>query len=406
MKDGLPNDHGLPAEVLSIRALMPSVGEMPFLTDIQYEALTHGVARGQSVIVSAPTSTGKTLIGLWTIAASVLSNRRAVYLVSHRALAKQKFEEIRLVFGGTILEDANSSLVIATGDGVEDVQGRRVSNALDSRILVATYEKFLHCLAVSGPPPDLTDVCIVCDEIQLVGDEHRGSNVELLLTLLKRAGWYQLVGLSAVLSANDVTDLSDWLDVSVLRNPKREKALRIECRAPDRVLTTAADPDLGVRPVSQINARRPQDTLQVVRELMREEQEKNSQPRIVFCMRIDDTYTLASTWTNSLPGPANMQVPRPPGADVSAELLRVLGRRAAYHNAELSEDERELVEARLAAGDIDVVFSTTTLAAGVNFPLGSAIFNSWKRFNIERRTREPINRAEFQNMAGRVGRMG
>jgi helicase len=87
-------------------------------------------------------------------------------------------------------------------------------------------------------------------------------------------------------------------------------------------------------------------------------------------------------------------------------LLRVLGRRAAYHNAELSEDERELVEARLAAGDIDVVFSTTTLAAGVNFPLGSAIFNSWKRFNIERRTREPINRAEFQNMAGRVGRMG
>jgi helicase len=401
MKEGLPANHGLPPEILSIAALLPSEGGTPLLTDIQYDALAFGVAREESAIVSAPTSTGKTLIGLWAIASSMLGGRRAVYLVSHRALARQKFDELLAVFGRTILED-HSTLVIATGDGVEDARGRRVSSPLDSRILVATYEKFLHCLAVNGPPRDLSDVCLVCDEIQLIGDEHRGSHVELLLTLLKRARWNQFVGLSAVLSLRDTNELSGWLDITPLRNPKREKALRIECRTPDRVLKTTADPDHGVRPVSDSPDRRSRDVLQIVREMVRDQERR---PVIVFCMRLDDTYSLASTWVQTGAGEGNPVV-RPPGADVSQDLLQALGRRAAYHNAELTEDERELVESRLATGQVDVVFSTTTLAAGVNFPLGSAVFNSWKRHNFDRNVKEPISRAEFQNMAGRVGRMG
>ena len=212
MREGLPQDHGLAKEILSIPALVPSTEGTPLLTDIQYEALAHGVARGESVIVSAPTSTGKTLIGLWAIAASILTQRRAVYLVSHRALAHQKFGELLSVFGRTILED-HSTLVIATGDGVEDALGRRISNPLHSGVLVATYEKFLHSLAVGGPPRDLSDVCLVCDEIQLIGDQQRASNVELLLTLLKRAQWNQFVGLSAVLSPRDAEELSSWLGV-------------------------------------------------------------------------------------------------------------------------------------------------------------------------------------------------
>jgi helicase len=402
VREGLPENHGLAPVILANRTLVPVVDGRPLLTDIQYEALAVGVARGQSAIVSAPTSTGKTLVGLWTIAAAVLQGHRAVYLVSHRALARQKFDEMRTVLGVGILEDIDSSLVIATGDGVEDAQGRRVANALEAQVLVATYEKFLHSLAVNGPPRDLRDVCIVCDEIQLIGDKHRGGQVELLLTLLKRAGWRQLIALSAVLSPRDVVELSEWLGVSPLRNPRREKTLRIECRAIDGLLYTIAHPDHGVRPVAESEDRLQQETTEIVRELMDVEHRK---PVIVFCMRIEDTYTLASTWVQNHRGPV-IAVARPPGAEVGGDLLQSLGRRAAYHNAELTEDERELVEQRLQGGQVDVVFATSTLAAGVNFPLGSAVFHSWKRFNFERQIREPISRSEFQNMAGRVGRMG
>lgn len=55
---------------------------------------------------------------------------------------------------------------------------------------------------------------------------------------------------------------------------------------------------------------------------------------------------------------------------------------------------------------IDVVFATSTLAAGVNFPLGSAVFSKWKRWDFDKKKHLPIRRDEFQNMAGRVGRMG
>ena len=63
---------------------------------------------------------------------------------------RQKFDEMRAVLRPPILDDADSSLVIATGDGVEDMQGRRIANPLEAQVLVATYEKFLHCLAVNG----------------------------------------------------------------------------------------------------------------------------------------------------------------------------------------------------------------------------------------------------------------
>lgn len=400
MREGLPVGHGLTAAVLDNPALMPRANNSAFLTDIQYTALEYGIARSESAIVSAPTSTGKTLIGLWTIAASIVEGGRAVYLVSHRALARQKFDELQAVFGRTILTDP-ATLVLATGDGVEDAAGRRITNPLESSVLVATYEKFLNCLAVSGPPRDLSDLCLVCDEIQLISEEGRGSHVELLLTLLKRSGWKQFVGLSAVLSERDAADLSAWLNVGHLRNPNREKALRIECRTPTGVLVTTADPDFGMEPVHEVAQRLPRETLQIVREMM---QHEGRRPIIVFCMRIDDTYSLAQNWVAATP--AREQVLRPPGAEVSADLLHALSCRAAYHNAELTEDERELVEARLKDGHVDVVFSTATLAAGVNFPLGSAVFHAWKRYNFARRVAVPIERAEFQNMAGRVGRMG
>lgn len=84
MREGLPEGHGLAQEVVCDPSLVPVAGGQALLTDVQYEALAVGVARGESAIISAPTSTGKTLIGLWTIAAAVLEGHRAVYLVSHR----------------------------------------------------------------------------------------------------------------------------------------------------------------------------------------------------------------------------------------------------------------------------------------------------------------------------------
>jgi helicase len=239
----------------------------------------------------------------------------------------------------------------------------------------------------------------VCDEVQLVGDKHRGQNVELLLTLLRKAGWLQFLGLSAVLSDTDARTMGDWLQIGVVRNPTREKALRIECRSPTITHEVYAAPGRDGDPAAHPGARQ-RGTHEQVAELLGRE----LGPVIVFCMRVDDTYTLCAEWTRR--HDPSVRVVPPPGLELDEELSRALARRAALHNAELSEDERLFVEQKIASGEVDVVFSTSTLAAGVNFPLSSAVFASWQRWNSDRRQYEPIGRAEFQNMAGRVGRMG
>jgi helicase len=198
MKTILPPNHGL-SESLQQNLVFKDEAGQPALSDIQYEALNAGVARGQSTLVVSPTSTGKTQIALWAIANSVEHGSNTVYLVTHRALAKQKFEDFKTQLLNQYLGGNASSLVVATGDYIEDVDGEAPKDPLNAPLLVATYEKYLALLSASGVPKDMRNTVIVCDEIQLIGDVNRGQHVEVLLTLLRNAGWRQFVGLSAVL---------------------------------------------------------------------------------------------------------------------------------------------------------------------------------------------------------------
>jgi len=318
MKNGLPTDCGLTPELIAIPNLVPHVDGIPSLTDAQFEALEAGIAKGASVLVSAPTSTGKTLIGWWAIASAVKSGRRAVYLVSHRALAKQKFEEAQRLFLNPLLENDRASLVYATGDAVEDASGRKTSAPLSASILIATYEKFLGCLSTGGPPRDLSDVTFVCDEVQLIGDKTRGKSVELLLTLLKRAKWNQFVALSAVMASTDADSFSDWLGLKLIRNPTREKALRLQCRTPSNVYEVLAAPNSdGIITKKDINTAQLPNA--IVRDLHNNSQNK---PTIVFCMKLDDTYKLSSNWVANKPVMRTVTIPA--GLDLGPNLLRCL----------------------------------------------------------------------------------
>src|SRR3546814_9761235 len=87
------------------------------------------------------------------------------------------------------------------------------------------------------------------------------------------------------------------------------------------------------------------------------------------------------------------------GPEINADLIRSVERRSAFHNAELSDDERRFVEEQIAEGNVDVVFATSTLAAGVNFPLGSAVFSSWRRYNFDRKAhRSEEHTSELQSL--------
>ncbi|GEM18525.1 DEAD/DEAH box helicase [Gluconobacter oxydans] len=399
MKTTLPPACRLSQRVLDTPELMPRDGANYSITDAQYAALDAGLTDGKSLLISAPTSTGKTLIGWWAAANGLEHGKKFVYLVSHRALASQKFDEIQKLFRGPWLGDDPHALVCATGDGVIDGSGRANSSPLSATILVATYEKYLALISAGGPPQDLSNVVFVCDEIQLIGDSSRGKHVELLLSVLKRTGWYQFIGLSAVMDDIGAQQLAHWLNLSLVKVDTREKSLTIEGRWRSGNLIARSTPN-GIEPLHNLPTVKEMELNDMIQELV----DLEKKPVIVFCMRVDDCYDLAEKWATTQA--ATQSVEAPAGLDLDAGLLQLINKRCAFHNAELSEAERAFVEELMKDKTVDVVFATSTLAAGVNFPLGSAVFSRWKRWDFDKREHVPIRRDEFQNMAGRVGRMG
>lgn len=64
-----------------------------WLTDVQEKAIAAGVAQGASATVRTPTSSGKTLVGELALANALTQGLDVLYLVSHKALADQKFSD-------------------------------------------------------------------------------------------------------------------------------------------------------------------------------------------------------------------------------------------------------------------------------------------------------------------------
>mgnify|MGYP001222759974 CR=1 FL=1 len=403
MKTGLPSGHGLSQSIVSGPLLRRNASGEIELTDVQYEALEAGVAKGKSVLAVAPTSSGKTDIGIIAATAwldnGITEGRRVVYLTSHRALARQKFYEFQKRLAPLFSLSA-SELVLATGDDVVDANGDPVTDVFYTPVVVATYEKYLNMLAGSGFRGGTEKVCCIADELQLLSDKSRGQNVEILMTIL-RSDSGQIVGLSAVMEEKYATLLASWMNASLIRTAKREVELIYELRTPASTLTTTTEYE------SEPDSSRPRtiDTIGTLTELLREAGEH--EPIAVFCMSKKEVFELAEEWSAvaaRLGARVDDDLPlfREPTTSAD-ELNKYLPHRFAYHTADLNEDERIAVEARLDGNNLRVVFATTTLAAGLNYAFRTVIIHNWERWNGS--GRDPIPAGEFHNMAGRAGRL-
>lgn len=408
MKTDLPRGHGLSARLLQTR-LIRGTGDNLSLTDAQYLALSQGVGIGKSALVVAPTSSGKTDVGLYAAAtwleAGDQMSRKVAYLVSHRALARQKYLELRQTDMLEVLELDRVQLILATGDEVIDGSGEPNQDPLEATLIIATYEQFLALLAGSGLRQDMSHYCVVADEVQLVADEGRGQDIEILLTLIKAANCGQFVGLSAVLHKDDCSYLAEWLELEMVRVDQREVPLTLELRTPDATHATT----FGNRDRIDKGAPTPAlDTLDILKELANKP--KDSYPAAVFCMTKPRVEDLARAWAKEL-GPQAAAVSTQlelfdEMSGLSSELLVYVDNQFGVHTADLLETERALIEDKLDQDKLTIVFATTTLAQGLNYSFQTVIFDKWWRRNYAKQVDEPISKADFHNMAGRAGRLG
>ena len=130
------------------------------LTDIQELAIVAGVPLGSSAIVCAPTSSGKTLIGELALAKALSDGFDALYLVSHKALAEQKFSDLSDRFSKPRWNSV-VTVGISTGD--------REEGDVICRVLISTYEKALGLILAGRIKVGKS--LIIADELQLLGEE-------------------------------------------------------------------------------------------------------------------------------------------------------------------------------------------------------------------------------------------
>jgi replicative superfamily II helicase len=379
------------------------------LNDLQLEAVNEKrILSGESLFVVAPTSSGKTFIGEMTAVKSVLQGRKAVFLLPYKALTNEKYDQFSRLYGDRL----GLRVIRCTGDRLDDA-GPFIRGKYDLALL--TYEMFLG-LALSTPSVLNQIGLVVLDEAQFITDPSRGITVELLLTHLITAREKgivpQLIVLSAVIGS--VNSFDEWLGCNQLVTTTRPVPL-IEGVLDRSGVFEYLDEDGQVKTTQllsygEVRQRRDKPSSQdVIVPLVRKLLSENPTEQIIIFRNNRGAAAGCAGYLAAESGlpPATMALAELPTHDLStnsARLRACLQGGTAFHNTNLSPQEKEVVERAFRdSGTVRVLGATTTVAAGINTPASTVILAEQEFLGDDGR---PFSIAEYKNMAGRAGRLG
>jgi len=187
------------------------------LDDFQIEA-SQALREGLSVLVSAPTGNGKTLVAEMLAKDVMAAGQGMIYTSPLKALSNQKYRDFKELFG-----DENVGLV--TGD---------ISINPGAPMLIMTTEIFRNwCL--SEPEQLAKTSYVVFDEIHYLDDAERGTTWEE--SILFAPPNIKILGLSATVP--NVDEMADWIssvrggNVVVILDKRRRVPLAIRWFLPE-----------------------------------------------------------------------------------------------------------------------------------------------------------------------------
>ena len=439
----------------------------PFPIDaFQLEAMQH-LARGRSVLVTAPTGTGKTLVAEYAVWRAQQHNQRVIYTTPLKALSNQKYRDMCNLYG-------SEAVGLVTGDIVEHSK---------ASIVIMTTEVYRNMLLEDGSerfvdgerptPASLADVgYIVFDELHYLSDAGRGPVWEE--AIICSPPTVQLVGLSA--TASNAQDLANWISrvhrpISLVIHTERAVPLehfyfldnklhmvmdasgkRIE-RFPDiggetrlamaqgrnRRFRINEDEEDQARK-RQTQATEEQSTEEGGASTSEEGEKKNKRPRphktaepgeILTALGeanllptlyflpgrkvVEEAALSAARHLFTTPEEAELLrqevsewLEHLPSEDRNLQqvhaLIDLLPRGLGFHHAGLLPALKVLVETLFARGHLRAVFATDTLALGVNMPARSVVVGSLSKFDGQEMRLLTPN--EYSQLTGRAGRRG
>jgi ATP-dependent RNA helicase HelY len=405
------------------------------LDDFQLEAI-RALANRHSVLVAAPTGTGKTVVGEFGIFMARKYGARAIYTTPIKALSNQKYRDFRGLWG-------ENEVGLLTGDVVVN---------REAPVRVMTTEVLRNMLVTGAKIDDVG--AIVFDEVHYMGDAERGTAWEESILLAPQG--VPLVCLSATVP--NASEIAEWIrdahgELTCVFHDQRAVPLEHRYFLPDadaekhsfRVsLVMDADgnvtPDAkrlrtvggelagrvrwggvatgGFRGEDRVagadkDPREAPPAWRVVRYLESEQ----LTPAIYFVFSRRATEELASSCVALKPVPHAADLVREAKArlsDLSPEdrnlrqvamlVGRFLPRGVAVHHAGLLPQVKLLVEEFFQAGKLRAVFATDTLALGINMPARTVVIGEMLKYDGQ--SRRLLTPNEYRQMTGRAGRRG
>ncbi|SCZ95074.1 BZ3500_MvSof-1268-A1-R1_Chr11-3g03585 [Microbotryum saponariae] len=400
----------------------------PFELDPFQKVSIASIQRNESVLVSAHTSAGKTVVAEYAIAQCLKAGQRVVYTSPIKALSNQKYREMLAEFG---------DVGLMTGD---------VTINPTASCLVMTTE-ILRSMLYRGSEIMREVAWVIFDEIHYMRDKERGVVWEETIILLPHTVHY--VFLSATIP--NAMEFAEWIcathqqpchvvytdfrptplqhylfpaggdgihlvvdEKGAFREDNFQKAMGAlaEKAGEDPASSTGGKGRKGQ--TKKGGPKGPTDIFKIVKMIM----VKNYNPVIVFAFSKRECEALAlqmtklefntedergmvtSVFQNAI---ANLsdddrQLPQ------IEHILPLLKRGIGIHHGGLLPILKEVIEILFQEGLIKVLFATETFSIGLNMPAKTVVFTSVRKY--DGRDFRNLSGGEYIQMSGRAGRRG
>lgn len=384
----------------------------------------------RSIILSLPTSSGKTLIAEYKLLQALnvfkQSGGWVAYVVPTKSLINQIYARFKqdLSSIGIQVEKASGAVEI---DGFEYglIDNKGDNTSFD--ILVTTYEKLdLLIRQGLGTTDKRPLVLTIVDEAHNIGDKSRGLHLEMLLSTIK-SDCKEVNFLLLTPDIPNANQIADWLGgergytvnleldwwqpnervIGALAVDGKRKNYSITLQTLNTVKGSyAISEKIPIIDNITENKKNFDSKIKLV-QLTSKHVLNIKNPIIILAAEVNETFQIADYLYNSLIDNVNNEEIKLLQKFVKAELgenfplVQYLDKGIAIHSSAIPDDIRQLIELLMEKGKLKVLVATTTIAQGINFPVSAVIMGS---YNYPFQGQMPSR--DFWNIAGRVGRIG
>lgn len=343
----------------------------------------------KSVVVSAPTASGKTIVAeLFMLQETLNKRKKVIYTCPLRALAGEHYADFKKKYSK---QSSAEKIRFALSTGDLDSNSDYLKNY---DVIMTTYEKLASLLR--HKTEWLNDVGgVIIDEMHEL-DSDRGPVLEIALTQMRLNNpKLKVLGLSATIP--NANELSKWLNAKLIESDFRPTKLREGVLFETKTeYNDSTNEDGELEEIIKKNLDSQKQFLVFMNARKRAEQMAQKMGQITKKLISEKEKPALEKVAEQVLGALES-----PTAQCTT-LAEVIKSGAAFHHAGLVGKQREAVEENFRNGKIKMLCATPTLAAGVNTPADIVIIPSLYRF--EKYGMELIAVREYKQMAGRSGR--